>query len=83
MADVIDKGQHRRRWLLIVMVKLSHDIAVHCSGITKIYGTGDTKVLALRGVDLDVRCSELLMLVGPSGCDLYHCGYSGSGCRRM
>jgi putative ABC transport system ATP-binding protein len=44
------------------------DIAVHCSGVTKIYGTGDTKVLALRGVDLDVRCGELLMLAGPSGC---------------
>jgi putative ABC transport system ATP-binding protein len=50
------------------MVKLSPDIAVHCSGITKTYGTGDTKVLALRGIDLDVRCSELLMLAGPSGC---------------
>ena len=52
----------------MVMVKLSPDIAVHCSGITKIYGTGDTKVLALRDIDLDVCCGELLMLAGPSGC---------------
>jgi putative ABC transport system ATP-binding protein len=44
------------------------DTAVHCSGVSKAYGTGDTKVLALRGVDLDVRCGELLMLAGPSGC---------------
>jgi putative ABC transport system ATP-binding protein len=50
------------------MVKLNPDIAVHCIGITKTYGTGDAKVLALRGVDLEVRCGELLMLAGPSGC---------------
>ena len=42
--------------------------AIHCSGITKIYGTGDTEVQALRGVDLEVHPGELLMLVGPSGC---------------
>jgi putative ABC transport system ATP-binding protein len=42
--------------------------AVHCRGVTKTYGTGDTRVLALRGIDLDVRRGELLMLVGPSGC---------------
>lgn len=43
-------------------------LAVHCDGITKAYGTGDTKVQALRGVDLHVVAGELLMLVGPSGC---------------
>src|ERR1700676_1559322 len=42
--------------------------AVQCRGVTKVYGTGDTRVMALRGVDLDVRQGELLMLVGPSGC---------------
>jgi putative ABC transport system ATP-binding protein len=47
--------------------RLRHDIAVHCQGLTKSYGTGGTKVMALRGVDLDVRRGELLMLVGPSG----------------
>jgi putative ABC transport system ATP-binding protein len=44
------------------------EFAVHCQGVTKTYGTGDAKVLALRGIDLDVRRGELLMLVGPSGC---------------
>ncbi len=44
------------------------DIAVRCQGVTKTYGTGDAQVIALRGVDLDVRRGELLMLVGPSGC---------------
>ncbi len=43
-------------------------IAVHCRGVTKTYGFGDARVTALRGVDLDVRCGELLMLAGPSGC---------------
>ena len=44
------------------------DAAVQCNGITKSYGTGETKVQALRGVDLEVHPGELLMLVGPSGC---------------
>jgi putative ABC transport system ATP-binding protein len=43
-------------------------IAVHCKGITKSYGKGDTKFLALRGIDLDIKSGELMMLVGPSGC---------------
>jgi putative ABC transport system ATP-binding protein len=44
------------------------DIAVRCRGVTKTYGAGDASVMALRGIDLDVRCGELLMVVGPSGC---------------
>jgi putative ABC transport system ATP-binding protein len=43
-------------------------IAVRLRGVTKTYGKGPTAVQALRGVDLDVRAGELLMLVGPSGC---------------
>jgi putative ABC transport system ATP-binding protein len=43
-------------------------IAVLCSGVTKTYVTGSTRVFALRGVDLEVRMGELIMLVGPSGC---------------
>ncbi|MGA7975244.1 MAG: ABC transporter ATP-binding protein [Pseudolabrys sp.] len=44
------------------------DFAVRCRNISKTYGAGIAKVAALRGVDLDVRRGELLMLVGPSGC---------------
>ena len=45
-----------------------NSVAVHCRGVTKGYGAGETAVMALRGVDLDVRAGELLMVVGPSGC---------------
>jgi putative ABC transport system ATP-binding protein len=44
------------------------DVAVWCRGITKTYGHGESEVVALRGVDLEVRAGELMMLVGPSGC---------------
>src|SRR6478609_3755076 len=44
------------------------DVAVSCTGITKHYGEGAAKVIALRGIDLTVKRGELLMLVGPSGC---------------
>ena len=43
-------------------------IAVFCRGVTKSYGSGVAKVAALRGIDLEVRRGELLMIVGPSGC---------------
>jgi putative ABC transport system ATP-binding protein len=51
-----------------VTTDTTNGLAVRCQGITKSYGTGDAKVTALRGIDLDVRRGELLMLVGPSGC---------------
>jgi putative ABC transport system ATP-binding protein len=44
------------------------EIAVRCHGVTKTYGRGNAAVQVLRGVDLEVRTGELLMLVGPSGC---------------
>ncbi|MEO6434947.1 MAG: ABC transporter ATP-binding protein [Tepidisphaeraceae bacterium] len=48
--------------------EISTETAVYCRGVTKTYGSGDAKVVALRGIDLDVRAGELMMLVGPSGC---------------
>ena len=50
------------------MDAIENQIAVFCKSVTKSYVTGPTKVMALRGVDLEVRRGELLMLVGPSGC---------------
>ncbi len=43
-------------------------IAARLSGVSKTFGKGNTLIQALRGVDLDVRRGELLLLVGPSGC---------------
>ncbi len=43
-------------------------LVVHCRAMTKNFGAGAARVLALRGVDLDVFSGELMMLVGPSGC---------------
>ena len=36
-------------------------------GLTKIYHTGEVEVQALRGVDLDLFPTELIVLLGPSG----------------
>jgi putative ABC transport system ATP-binding protein len=44
------------------------ELAVRCQGVTKQFGEGDTKVMALRGIDVEVRQGELTLLVGPSGC---------------
>jgi len=43
------------------------DSAFQVRGLTKVYGTGAGEVHALRGVDLDVRPTETLVLLGPSG----------------
>jgi putative ABC transport system ATP-binding protein len=50
------------------VIPAAPELAVHCRGVTKSYGVGAGQVTALRGIDLDVRTGELLMLVGPSGC---------------
>ena len=43
-------------------------VAIRARGVAKSFGTGDSRVQALKGVDLDAQCGELLMIVGPSGC---------------
>ncbi len=42
--------------------------AVMCRGVTKEFGAGDTKTIALSGVDLEVASGQMTLLVGPSGC---------------
>jgi putative ABC transport system ATP-binding protein len=43
------------------------EIAVICKNIKKTYGIGTSQVEALRGIDLEVKRGELLMMMGPSG----------------
>lgn len=43
-------------------------LGVSCRNLVKDYGKGDSRVRALRGVDLEVHPGELTLLVGPSGC---------------
>ena len=42
-------------------------IAVHVRGLVKSFGSGETTVMVLKGIDLDVYFGELLLLVGESG----------------
>jgi putative ABC transport system ATP-binding protein len=44
------------------------ETAVRCHNLTKAFGDGDAKVMALRGVDLEVYAGQMTLLVGPSGC---------------
>ena len=46
---------------------MTGDLAFRVRGLTKVYPTGAGEVHALRGVDLDIRKGELLVLLGPSG----------------
>lgn len=42
--------------------------AVRTVDLFKNYGRGESRVAALKGVNFEARCGELLMIVGPSGC---------------
>lgn len=46
---------------------MPEEYAVLCKNLKKSYGTGSAKVEALRGVNLEVKAGELLLLMGPSG----------------
>jgi putative ABC transport system ATP-binding protein len=51
------------------MVNMTSDSrGVSCRNIRKHFGSGETRVEALRGVDFETRFGELSFLVGPSGC---------------
>lgn len=43
-------------------------VAVRLRAVRKTFGSGDQKVVALRGVDWDVFNGQMTLLIGPSGC---------------
>jgi putative ABC transport system ATP-binding protein len=43
------------------------DIVFRTQGVTKVYDTGEVKVYALAGVDLELFAGEFTVLLGPSG----------------
>ena len=45
----------------------SSAVTLSTHAVTKIYGSGEVQVQALRGVDLELYESELVVLLGPSG----------------
>ena len=47
---------------------MSDDLAVKCRDLTKAFGSGESAVSVLRGVDFEARRGEITLLVGPSGC---------------
>jgi len=44
------------------------EVAVLIRGVTKHFGVGDQKVMALRGVSWEVYAGQMSLIVGPSGC---------------
>lgn len=46
---------------------MSSDIRVKTTGVERAFGSGETAVRVLRGVDLTVHSGELVALYGPSG----------------
>jgi putative ABC transport system ATP-binding protein len=49
------------------LTDVAENIVFKISGLTKVYQMGEVKVHALRGVDLEVYSSELIVMLGPSG----------------
>jgi putative ABC transport system ATP-binding protein len=45
----------------------SQPVAVRARNVVKSFGSGDTQVTVLKGIDLDIYLGELLLLVGESG----------------
>ncbi len=52
----------------VIVAPTDGQALVKAENITKIYDTGKVQVEALRGIDLDIRKGEMVIIMGPSGC---------------
>ncbi len=43
------------------------ELAIQTKGLTKIYGSGNTEVVAMKDASMDVAVGEVIALLGPSG----------------
>lgn len=43
-------------------------VIINTKGLVKIYDTGEVKVNALKGIDMEVKEGEMVAVMGPSGC---------------
>lgn len=46
---------------------MSENLAIETRGLTKIYGSGHTEVIAMRNASVDIRRGQVVALLGPSG----------------
>jgi putative ABC transport system ATP-binding protein len=46
---------------------MAEELAIETTNLTKIYGSGNTEVVAMRDASVNVRRGEVIALLGPSG----------------
>jgi putative ABC transport system ATP-binding protein len=45
----------------------AHAALIRLRGVTKVYGSGQAELMALKGINLDINAGEFVAIMGPSG----------------